>query len=182
MKQAMRLLVSSETDEWYTPPGILAAVHDVLGGIELDPASCTVANRIVKAERFYTIKDNGLTKSWRARSLFMNSPYGRTAARSTQAVFMDYLISQLPVIGSCIALTKTVPGYKWWDDLFRGKWPGPVCITEGRISFIAADGQRRGKSKAASSLWYWGPSEGKFAERFDSIGRVLDREGSHGRL
>jgi len=176
MKQQMQVLTSSATNEWYTPPEILDAVRDVIGDIELDPASCAAANEFVRAERFYTIEDDGLSKFWEARSLFLNSPYGKVGNRSGQDVWMEYLVSQLGSIDACIALTKTVPGYVWWDKLFRGGWPGLLCITEGRLSFISSNGERRGQSKAASSLWYYGPYGEEFRERFVSIGRVLSAE------
>ena len=176
----MQVLTSSTTNEWYTPPEILDAVRDVIGDIELDPASCTAANEFVRAERIYTVEDNGLAQFWGARSLFLNSPYGKIGSRSGQDVWMECLISQLGSIETCIALTKAVPGYVWWDQLFRGGWPGLLCITEGRLSFISSDGGKRGQSKAASSLWYYGPYENEFRERFESIGRVLEPE--HGRI
>ena len=176
MKQAMQVLTSSKSNEWWTPPEILDAVRDVIGDIELDPASCAAANEFVRAERIYTIEDNGLSQSWQARSLFLNSPYGKIGNRSGQDVWMEYLIAQLGSIGACIVLTKAVPGYVWWDRLFRGDWPGMLCITEGRLSFLSSDGGNKGQSKAASSLWYYGPFWYEFRERFESIGRVLEPE------
>ncbi|SRR6266704_2774338 len=44
-----------ESAEWYTPLPYLAAVREVLGTIELDPASCTEANDTVQAVRFLVI-------------------------------------------------------------------------------------------------------------------------------
>ena len=176
MKQSMQVLTSSETNEWWTPPEMLAAVRDVIGDIELDPASCAAANEFVRAERIYTIEDNGLSQFWDARSLFLNPPYGKIGNRSGQDVWMEYLIAQLGSIDMCIALTKTVPGYVWWDRLFRGGWPGLLCITEGRLSFLSSNGETRGQSKAASSLWYYGPYGNEFRERFECVGRVLSME------
>jgi len=173
MKQSMQLLTSSKTNEWYTPPEIMHIVRAVLGKIELDPASNEDANRIVQAKRFYAKEDDGLSQKWEAATLFLNSPYGKVNGKSSQSVWMNYLLSQLDTIGGCIALSKTVPGYVWWSDLFNGKWPGPVCITRDRISFISGDGRSTGKAKSASSFWYYGDNKDKFAERFSEIGRVI---------
>lgn len=171
--QPMQVLVSSETNEWYTPPSYIDAVRDVLGDIELDPASHPTAQAWINAERFYTVEDDGLSHPWVCRSLFLNPPYGKTGNQSNQDIWMRYLISQLPTIGSCIALTKTVPGYVWWDRLFNGAWPGHLCITTGRIAFIAPDGKTEGRSKAASSFWYYGNDPDRFFFYFSKLGRVL---------
>lgn len=41
-------------DEWYTPPETLELVRGVLGEIDLDPASCEVAQQTVGAKRFFS--------------------------------------------------------------------------------------------------------------------------------
>jgi hypothetical protein len=40
--------------EWYTKPAYIEAARRVLGGIDLDPASCDLAQQTVKATAFYT--------------------------------------------------------------------------------------------------------------------------------
>ena len=174
MKQTMTVLTSSETNEWYTPKEIIYKVTQVIGPIELDPASAPLPQRYIQAARYYTIQDDGLSKPWEAWSLFLNPPYGKTGSKSNQDIWMTYLISQLSTVRECIALTKTVPGYVWWDTLFRGRWPGELCITEDRLSFINSDGYIWDKSKAASSLWYYGANPDKFKKVFTDIGRVLN--------
>lgn len=50
------VLGSSESDEWYTPAPYIEATHAVLGGIDLDPASCGAANDVVRAHRFFGVE------------------------------------------------------------------------------------------------------------------------------
>jgi hypothetical protein len=53
--------------EWYSPREVVDAALDVLGRIDLDPASCDVANTTVQAAQFYTTDTNGLAQPWRGR-------------------------------------------------------------------------------------------------------------------
>ena len=46
-------MVSSETNEWYTPKKYVDVARQILGEIDLDPASCIVANRVIKAKQFW---------------------------------------------------------------------------------------------------------------------------------
>lgn len=63
--------------EWYTPPHIMRLVRDLLGGIELDPASNQLANSMVGADRYFTLQDNGLEQDWKAETLWLNHPFGK---------------------------------------------------------------------------------------------------------
>lgn len=66
----------SKTNEHYTPANIVEGARVLMGGIDLDPASCLVANETVKATRIYDVADDGLSKPWHGR-VFLNPPGGR---------------------------------------------------------------------------------------------------------
>lgn len=67
---------SAFTSSWYTPAAIVEAARLALGGtIDLDPASCAVANRTVMARRFFTAADDGLAIEWgKGGTIFCNPP------------------------------------------------------------------------------------------------------------
>lgn len=70
---------SSDTTEHYTPAPIVEAAREVLGGIDLDPASCSLANEVVQAAAFYGpggLAPDGLAETWIGR-VFLNPPGGR---------------------------------------------------------------------------------------------------------
>ena len=62
--------------EWHTPPEYLERVRAVLGGIDLDPASSKVAQKTVKAKRYFTKVEDAINREWHGRT-FMNPPYCR---------------------------------------------------------------------------------------------------------
>jgi len=180
MKQSMKLLTSSQTNEWYTPPIYIEAVREVLGGIDLDPASCAAANEWIQAETYYTELDDGLSKIWRGRT-FINPPFGKTGVKSNQEIWANRLWHHhmMKEVSAGILLTKCVPGYKWWDKLFHNLGI-PVCFIKDRIEFIrlGEDGEvvKVGKAKAGSNFWYFGnfdAGEDKFREVFSRFGRVV---------
>jgi hypothetical protein len=50
--------------------------REVLGGIDLDPASCERANEIVRATIYFDKQTNGYTKPWHYDRVFVNPPGG----------------------------------------------------------------------------------------------------------
>lgn len=67
----------SLSDQHFTPPHVIEAARRLMGGIELDPASCDRANVIVKAERYFT-KEVPATQAinWYCKSAWLNPPGG----------------------------------------------------------------------------------------------------------
>lgn len=68
---------SSASNEHYTPPQIVEAARATMGGIDLDPASCALANKVVEAKCYYL--SQGLLLSYRAgrdHNLDMSSTLG----------------------------------------------------------------------------------------------------------
>jgi hypothetical protein len=67
-----------------TPLGIFPAARAVMGSIELDVASDEVINEDVKADRIFTLEDDGYSQPWIADSVFCNAP-GSTVTGGTYA-------------------------------------------------------------------------------------------------
>lgn len=65
-------------NEWYTPAEHLERARQVLGSIDLDPASSDFAQQRVKAAQHFTIEDDGLKREWAGR-VWLNPPYAQPA-------------------------------------------------------------------------------------------------------
>ena len=64
-------IFSSKSDEWSTPQDLYDELNKEFI-FTLDPCA-TINNH--KCDKYYTIDDNGLYKSWRGERVFCNPPY-----------------------------------------------------------------------------------------------------------
>lgn len=125
---ARKALHSSKSNEWYTPPEVVEPVRDFLGEIELDPASCELANLIVKATRYYTEKEDGLIQPWDGK-FFSNPPYG-TGTALWPARACEQFLDRIAPEG--IMLLNATPDRKW----FRPLWQHPILFMDKRVCFL----------------------------------------------
>lgn len=51
---------NSGNQEHYTPVRFIDSAREVMGSIDLDPASNNIANEWIKATTFYTLENQGL--------------------------------------------------------------------------------------------------------------------------
>ena len=79
--------------ENYTPNYIMKSVREVLDNIDLDPASCELAQNIVKAKEYYTEQSDGLNHEWYG-NVYLNPPYKYPLIEH----FINKLILELPNI------------------------------------------------------------------------------------
>lgn len=177
MGQAVGVTIfSHESVEYYTPMEYIEAVREVFGGyIDLDPASCKMAQQTVKAKRYYTVDDDGYSKRWGGK-VFLNPPYSKTGGDSNQGLWSNKLIEEYESgdVTEAILLVKAALGYNWFEDIWVN-WP--VCFSRERLSFQKPDGTTEGKSKQASAIFYLGPNVDRFREIFKMFGRVIMPEG-----
>lgn len=54
MSQPMSILTSHQSQDWYTPPKYIELVREVLGTIELDPASDELPQEWIQAKNYWT--------------------------------------------------------------------------------------------------------------------------------
>jgi len=156
-------VLQSGTPEWWTPKKYIDAIHKVMGGIDLDPASCEEANKTVMAKQFYSPEDDGLSKEWGGR-VFLNPPYGEEGPP-----FIEKLYNSLgPVTEAIILINSRSTDAEWFQPLFHGV----ICFTDHRIDFNSPN-KKETSSTHGSCFVYFGLNKKKFAEVFKGFGNIV---------
>lgn len=145
--------------EWYTPPNIIDLAREVLGTINIDPASNLIAQEWIKADKFYTKDTNGLDKPWKGK-VWCNPPYSASLIKKFTKKFADEYLSGNMTEG--IILTNSGTDTAWNTPLKQGL----QAYTNGRISFLQPDLTEKGKGSRGSLFTYFGPNPQKFIEVF----------------
>ena len=193
-KQQMDVMLSSETNEWYTPPYIIEAVREVLGRIDVDPCSDPIGlcNTWIKATTTFDITNDGLSNPWYG-NVFVNPPYGKVlwngsrwvypeepapgekkkhGHRSSQELWYTYFHNEYDEgrTKAGIFLARAVVGERW----FRNAWEGStaVALLKDLVRFINFKGVYVGKAKVGTALFYLGPRPVKFQNVFEELAWV----------
>ena len=161
-----QILRSSNSNDWFTPAPVVDGVRRALGAIDLDPASCTQANRTVKATHFYDKERDGLKEAWKGR-IFVNPPYGGLAGP-----FVEHLIGQY-TCGNTTAAIALVNAAATHTNWFQPLFDYPLCFAR-RINFESPDGPTPGATHG-SVLAYLGQDERRFVDVFREFGPVVKR-------
>lgn len=164
--------ISSKNNEWYTPAKYVEAARRLMDGIDLDPASCELANETIKALVYYDIASNGLNKDWPGR-VWLNPPYGYTDGESNQSVWSKHLRDQHKnkITKEAVLLVNAAVDTNWFHDLLA---EFPICLTRGRINFTTPEPTISG-STHGSAFVYFGSQLDKFCEIFSEFGTVVRR-------
>lgn len=172
---------SSKTNEHYTPAGILSRVRSVIGEIDLDPASCRIANETVQAKQYFTKDDDGLSKDWFGK-VFLNPPGGRITNQSSQKVWWYKLldewnkgnVEEAIFLSFSLDLLQTSQSS---SDKAIGKHL--LCIPSKRIRFIDELGNVQ-KSPTHANMIAYLPSKNKyhqllFISAFENLGTIVNK-------
>lgn len=99
-------VTNTDRDEWYTPPTVIEAARTAMGGIDLDPASCSDANKVVRARTWWAASDLPLERKW-AGNVWLNPPYGQQQIRQ----FYWHAIAQ--AVTFCILCPLSPSQHAW---------------------------------------------------------------------
>jgi phage N-6-adenine-methyltransferase len=155
-------------NEWYTPAAYVEAARRALGAIDLDPASCEVAQKAVGAARFYSAEQDGLKRAWDGR-VWLNPPYSQPLVSQ----FIDKLISEVEAgrTKAAVALLNNSTDTEWFHR--AAKSARAICFTRGRIRFEKPD-REAASPLQGSAFFYFGTRVAAFAEAFADIGLLVE--------
>lgn len=165
----------------FTPSPWLDFAREVFGAaIELDPASCEIANEVVKAKRFYRASDNAFLHDWRAETVWFNPPYSNGLIEP----MIDKFINSLSRIEQAIVLVNSSTSAAWYQALCGHC--AAMLIPNRRINFWTAEGcpsdlaararyqaSPPGSNRYDQSLFYFGENHGRFARLSAELGTVM---------
>jgi len=155
---------NSGDNEWYTPVEIIKTARQVMGGIDLDPASSEEANAVVKADTFFTAEQDGLKQAWRG-AVWLNPPFaGELIGRFAQKLVDSETVAQAVVLVNNATETR-------WFQLLLTK-AACLCLPAGRVKFWHP--RKVATPLQGQAILYFGPHKGKFHEQFKHFGAVCD--------
>jgi hypothetical protein len=156
--------------ERYTPAAYIEPVREVLGEIDLDPATSEKAQETVRANEYFTAEDDGLAQPWHGR-VFLNPPYHRQLC----PLFIDKLIAEIAAgrVDEAILLTNNCADTEWFDN--AAGVCDSLCFTRGRIKFLNQH-ETEVLPTQGQTFFYYGRDPDKFETVFDR-----DRGGTIGR-
>jgi phage N-6-adenine-methyltransferase len=157
---------NSGNNEWYTPEEYIQAARSVLGRIDLDPATSEIANKVVQADEFYTVQDDGLAQHWTGK-VWMNPPY----ASDLVGKFAEKLIEHyhLNDVTEAIVLVNNATETGWFQRM--AQYATCVCFPRTRVKFWKPDGET-GAPLQGQAILYFGTKKNTFTSAFRPFGFV----------
>tara|TARA_Y100000296_G_C5133440_1_gene236845 strand:- start:305 stop:787 length:483 start_codon:yes stop_codon:yes gene_type:complete len=118
-EKTQKTMFSSNSSEWETPQKLYNML-DAIFHFTLDPCA-TPENS--KCKKHFTKEENGLKKSWKGQTVFMNPPYGRDIKKWIKKAYEESRNSNTTVVCLLPARTDT----KYWHE---------YCMRSQRIYFV----------------------------------------------
>lgn len=187
MKNKAQLINQTSGEvEYYTDPKILTAARELMGHIDVDPASSAAANVFVQAHEFFTPQDSGLHHAW-CGNVWMNHPFGRAEEACTEnckknhnhhsypyygnATWINYFVEewQLYRMKQGLCITYACTSEKWFQPLFAF----PICFLTPRTNYYLPDGTLKQGVTKGSAITYAGPHRDRFKKYFSKFGSIV---------
>jgi phage N-6-adenine-methyltransferase len=156
----------SDKDNWETPPDVVQAFADALGGFALDP--CASPNTNFGNAGNYRLEDgqDGLELPWFG-NVFINPPF------SYKIEWLDKLEEELDAdrIETAVMITPDATDTKSWWHEYIAENAEYICFRYGRLNFVNPDANDDGPGAT------FGTAFSVYGNTPDELLRVLDDKG-----
>jgi hypothetical protein len=152
-------------NEWYTPGDWIERAREAMGSIDVDPASCEFAQRVVKATEWFDKTRSGLDQTWRG-NVWLNPPYSGGLIEP----FIEKLVVERRNFAQAIVLVHSRTDAEWFHDLCS--IADALAFTKGRVGFYNKE-IPESSPRDGSVLVYIGEHPENFAEAFGDSCLIL---------
>ena len=125
-KSTQKTLFSSKTFEWETPRDFFDKLNWRFGPFNLDPCA---TKESAKCVNYYTKENDGLSKSWKGHTVFVNPPYGRQIHKWIEKAYNESMDNGTTVVMLIPARTDT---RYWHDYVMKAR---EIHFVKGRLKF-----------------------------------------------
>lgn len=171
--------------EYYTDPRITQAAHEMMGHIDLDPASSARANKSVQAHRWFGPEENSLGRHWDG-NVWLNHPFGRAEPPCPPDCTRKHVHHSIEYFGNAAWIRKLVQerqaghsyqslnityactSEKWFQPLMEF----PQCFLCPRTNYYLPNGSIKKGVTKGSVITYMGPHVPLFVAEFSRFGVV----------
>lgn len=150
--------------DYYTNRIVIDAARHAMGSIDLDPASCRLANTVVRAPRFFGALQDGLSEQWNGR-IWLNPPFGQWD------LWVPKLLSEIQsgrVSQACVLSPARASTAKQFHQIVSRC--DAIFFPNGRIPFW---GPKAGTPDEGHFIFYIGNQVNNFCNAFGGIGTVF---------
>lgn len=160
----------SGDNEWYTPKEYIDRAKEVLGEIDLDPASSRSAQTVVQAKDYFDEETDGLEQEWFGR-VWLNPPYTQpNISNFVHKLCEEYESGR---IKEAILLTHNYSDTSWYQE--AGLHAVGICEVAGRIKFYNQKGDIAAPTQG-QHFFYFGKNWDKFKDVFNETGLLAKFE------
>lgn len=175
---------TSDGDEWYTPAWLIEKAKQVMGGIDIDPASSRAAQERVQASLWmgkdYALSSRGALgvnwvhnngPTWQPARVWLNPPYSFPLVGQ----FVEKLLEQIEkgYVGEAILLVNNNTETDWWH---KAAAAAAVTFTfRSRVFFWRPGREDATSPRQGQVAFYFGPNVLDFIEEFKDKGMSFMR-------
>lgn len=123
-----KALFTSNREDWTTPQWLFDELNEEFD-FTLDAAA---SDENHKCRKYYTERENGLTRSWEGETVFCNPPYGRKIASWVKKAYEE---GQKPGT-TVVLLIPSRTDTRFFHDYILGK--AEIRFLKGRLKFGGA--------------------------------------------